>query len=441
MFERVKLFVKNIQAMAEGARRSILNPLNWNPTTQQSTVRKNNFQTYEEQLKQVLNMYHGKCDYGSSLTRSGIDIRSAFIAGEGISITGGSKKLTAEWINEFLKDTKLKGSKFQDAVTAVEQEGKGAFIIKKIGNSLEDQKIKIKFVKYSDVKYTIYKNEFDEPEKMTWEEDGVEQSLIAEDFQYINYNEFENDINDSAPPIFNVIQQIINYERALYDLRANNHLYGRTTPLIKGKDQQSTVAVVNLINSTNWEVGKALPINGDVTYLEPGVGALESVRGEMSLNIKLFASVLGVPVHWSGWTDLMSNRATADTLSELVETCTKSIRQKWIECIRELIQKAMRKSERFGGSEKDVTGFDVELPQITAEKIKELIDAWFILAEAGYVAKEILINKLPGIDPEQNRKALEKEKKETEKNKPDIVKEFEDSVNNDNKKQEVNENE
>jgi len=146
-------------------------------------------------------------------------------------------------------------------------------------------------------------------------------------------------------------------------------------------------------------------------------------------------------VHWAGWTDLMSNRSTADTLGELVETMTKEIRLKWIETYTSLIRKAMVKSEKFGGGSKDLDGFDVALPQITAEKIKELIDAWFVLTEAGYIAKETFINKLPGIDPEKNRKLLEKEKKEEEAERPERENAFnQNSINNQDDSQQSNNN-
>ena len=126
-------------------------------------------------------------------------------------------------------------------------------------------------------------------------------------------------------------------------------------------------------NKTNWTIGKGIALVGDVKYLTPGLEALESLRGEMSLNIKLVSAIMGVPVHWLGWTDLMSNRATAETLSELVETLTKEIRLKVIEFISEIIRKAMLKSREFGDLENDVDDYEIDLPQVTAEKIKELI--------------------------------------------------------------------
>lgn len=438
VLQEVERLSREIQA-TEGSR-STYDALNWSYGTRQRTIRKNNFQEYDEQVDELRKMYHAKTDYGVTLTRSTIDIRTSFIGGEGLSITGGSKKNTSDWIADFLKYNKLKGSKLIESIRLGELEGKCLAIIKKTGSTPEDRKIKVKFVKYSKVKYTVKTDDFDEPVSVSWEDENQNPVTVqAADFAYLNYTDYDGDINNSPPPAANVIDQLINYERALYDLRENNHTFGKITPIVKGEDQAATAAAIRVINDTNWKIGQSLGIQGTVDYLTPGTDALESLRGEMSLLIKLICAVLTVPVHWAGWTDLMSNRATADSLAELVETGTKEIRLKWIEFYTELIRKAMIKSEKFGDDPKDIDGYNVELPQITAEKIKELIDAWFILAEAGYVAKEIIINKLPGVDPEKNKKALAAQKKEEEKEKPKAALDFEKQVDNVDVKEKLNE--
>jgi len=425
LVKKIKRLFAKIQA-TEGQRFQT-DALNWNYQTQQNTIRKNGWKDYASQIQEIRKMYYGKTDYGNALGRPGIDIRVAFLCGEGLSITGGSKKSTAKWISDFLEYNFFGGSALTQAVKLGEMEGKCLAMIKKVGDSKTGVKIKIKLVSYTALNYTVETDAFGDPVKVTWTDPktGKEKSETAENFEYFNYAEYNDNINDSPPPIANVITQIVNYERALYDLRENNHLFGRITPVISDKDEVSLNQMANIINGTEWTIGQAILTTGNVRYLTPGTDALESLRGEMSLNLKLICAALGIPVHWMGWTDLMSNRATADTLSELVETLTKEARLKWIEFFTNLIRKAMIKSMQFGDDSKDLYGFKVELPQITAEKIKELIDAWFVLAEAGYVAKEVLINKLPGVDPEENKKALERERKEDEKNKPKAAVDFE----------------
>jgi len=436
-----KLFSKKIQAL-EGQRESI-DPLSPPRRTSQTTVRKNNFVDYKSQIDQINAMYSGRSDYGASLTRSVIDIRTAFIAGEGISFAGVDKA-TAKWISEFLEYNKLKGSRLIDAVKLCEKEGKCLFVIKKTGATLEEQKIKCKIVKYSKIEYTVEADGFGDYQKVSWEDSaGVKQSIKPEDFNYIHYDDYEDDVNESSPPVANVIQNIVNYDRSFYDLRENNHLYGRNTPVMKAKDSQSAQRMINWINKTDWKIGQALVTDGDAKYLTPGTDALESLRGEMSLNIKIITSTMGVPVHWAGWTDLMSNRATAETLSELIETMTKEIRLKWTETFTDLIKKAAAKSMVYGGSYKNTDDLEVTLPKISADKIIQLMESFFVLSESGYIAKESFLNMIPGIDLEKNKKLLDKQKKEEAKNKPKVIADFEDAVNgmSDEENQEEDENE
>ena len=81
------------------------------------------------------------------------------------------------------------------------------------------------------------------------------------------------------------------------------------------------------------------------------------------------------------------------------------------------------------GAVNDPDGFEVELPQLTAEKLKEIIDVWLVLNDAGKISDQTLLNKTPGVDPSEEKKLLEQERKEAEKNKPPEVKDFEDKLN------------
>ena len=47
----------------------------------------NAYQTYSSQVSETYRKYNGQADFGNQQTRIAIDLRTAFIAGEGISIS------------------------------------------------------------------------------------------------------------------------------------------------------------------------------------------------------------------------------------------------------------------------------------------------------------------------------------------------------------------
>jgi hypothetical protein len=111
----------------------------------------------------------------------------------------------------------------------------------------------------------------------------------------------------------------------------------------------------------------------------------------------------------------MSNRATAEELSNFIDTGTKKERLVWMEAIEEAIQKSMIIGVDSGieGAVNDPYGFEVDIPYINKEKLKEIVEVWLPLRESGHISEATLLNKMPGINPAQEiNNILEEEKKE-----------------------------
>jgi hypothetical protein len=429
LFRKKQNIPVNIQA-SEGDR-NVQDPLQTPVTTTTRTIRKNNFTTYDDIVSEIKRKYRCFADYGVSLLGAVIDMRAAFIGGEGISIVA-EKKDTQAFIDNLMEWNAIKDGAFIEWVGEGEKEGKDLIILKSVDDYDGVKKILYKHIPYVDTHYKVKPDDFNRPVKAAWQPDDSNPIVYQkEDFVYIWFGGNSGDINDSPPRTGRVLTQIENYERALYDLRENNHLFGFSTPVFETQDNQTAQWIIKKINEIAWKIGKAAAFPGKAKYLEPGGGALATLKGEMELNLKLISGNTGVPVHWLAWTDLMSNRATAETLSELLEVATKKERLKWIRGIKDLIRKSMIKGVDTGveGAVNDPDGFEVELPQLTAEKLKEIIDVWLVLNQAGKISDNTLLNKTPGVDMAEEKKFLEKERKEEEERKPPELKRFENQLN------------
>jgi hypothetical protein len=64
---------------------------------------------------------------------------------------------------------------------------------------------------------------------------------------------------------------------------------------------------------------------GKLSLLVPEVGAMENLKSEMLINAKAISAVTGIPIHWLGHVDAMSNRSTADSLYETINNAVDEI--------------------------------------------------------------------------------------------------------------------
>ena len=391
---------KKIQA-TEG-QGTTLDPLTPPVNSVSRTVRKNNFQGYDTQIDQIDVMYRAECDYGAELLRTIIDTRVAFICGEGLSINSENEK-TSNFIKKIMTDNDL-NSKFMDWVENTEKEGKELILI-----TLDGLKnIKYKTVSYYEKKYIVKSNIYSEAESISI----GDKVVFSDNEQFVYVWLYGTDINKPLPRSANILTQIENFSRALYDLREVNHLYGKPTPVFTCNTLDEARTIISKINAQKWKIGDAIVTVGDFKFVVPNREASESLKGEMALNIKVISALTGIPVHWLGWTDLMSNRSTAEEMGEMIEVATKKERLKWIEAIKELVIKSMVIAVDNGveGAIYDPEGFEVAIPHISEQKLKEIIEVWLPLRDSGHISEQTFLNIVPNVNPMRERELIEQEK-------------------------------
>ena len=402
-----------------------------------SKIRKNNFGTYSKQVNTIKENYLARSAYGVTLTRAVIDYRAAFICGGGISVKADSPA-AQKWVDNFLDVNKLSSIRLIQIVELLEKEGKALIIIKRDGVG-DESNIRIRIQPWTEIEYHVDVDEYRDPisvEIFENKKDIKNKKYAGNNFVYINIGGCVEDIDITPPPIANVLTEIENYERALFDLRASNHVFGTNRMAIETKTREDANYIQAKLNEAAWDPEKSYTMPAKAYYLSPPAGGIESVRGEMALNVKIISANTGLPVHWIGWTDLMSNRATAETLDELIKFVTKKQRTAIAEGYDELIQKAAAIARAFGETIPEFEA-DIELPNITSADLAALNDIYLPLKMEGAISMQTLRGLIPGIDPAEEEKQIEKEEKE----KPDkVVKGFNQFVDNDNNNEGVIQN-
>ncbi len=379
----------------------------------------NAFTTYDSQVRATYAKYNSRESFGNQQTRTVVDLRTAFIAGEGVSVVA-EKEQTKQWIKDFLFRNRLNGSSFINAVKGSEMAGQALFILEPA--LWRDDTL---FTKASRLPYSIKKaykpvymdNDIrDEVRDILIRKDGVWVSAGLENFIYVRTG--GDDTNEDGPTtkVGVVLTDIENYDRAIKDIRRLNHVVARVTPVFQTKSDTATASITKLLNGGKWKIGDAYIGEAEFSYEVPETGAHENLIMELTSTIKTISGTTGVPVHWFGYVDLMSNRSTAETLYEMIKNQTIDERTQWEFALYDMIIKAQELFIDSGGQGLSLDyNFQVKLPLIDFGKFLERVRAYSLAYADTAISLADYRNAIPGIDPSETERAVEKEKEEQDR--------------------------
>lgn len=378
----------------------------------------NAYTTYNSQVMETYRKYNGFASFGSQQLRSAVDLRTAFIAGEGISISAKDEQ-TALWIEDFIEKNKLNGPNFINAVKGSEMVGQSLLLLKMAewqGESL--------YVKVMRVPYKIkmpYRPVYSDP----LFNDEVIDIMIRKDnywvsagFQNFVYVRTGGDDGNSEGPVTKVgivLTDFENYDRAIKDIRRNNHIFARITPHFKVETENEAAGLRKTLAGLKWKIGDAFIGSAGFEYVTPGTSAHENLIAELVATIKTISAVTGVPVHWLGFVDLMSNRATAETLYEFIKNATINERSEWENAIHSTIVKSQELYINNGGTElaKLDRDFQVKLPLIDFGNFLERIRGLGLAFADEAISMDDYRNAIPGINPMKTERAVEAEREKS----------------------------
>lgn len=377
----------------------------------------NAYNTYDSQVTETYRKYNGLASFGGQQVRAVVDLRTAFVAGEGISISCEDER-SAKWIESFLNRNLLQGPNFMNAVKGSELCGQVLFVLNK-GAWLDDS-LYIKAIRFP---YNIKK-----PFKPVYKDNRLKDEVLdimvkgemgweSASFRNFIYIRTGGDDGSTEGPVTKtgtVLTDMENYDRAIKDMRRNNHIFARITPTWETESPSETKSLRDQLNEIKWKIGDAFIGKAKFDYKTPKSGAHDNLAIELASTIKTISAVTGVPVHWLGYVDLMSNRSTADSLYELIKNATILERQIWESSLYVLIVKAQELYIDSGGEELSKINYDfqVRLPLIDFNEFLNRVKGLQIAYMDGAISMDDYRNALPGIDPLKTKRALEREEEE-----------------------------
>lgn len=388
----------------------------------------NPYETYGLMVRALSKKYSGAADWGNQITKNIIDVRAAFTIGQGIKPVMKDKTKTREmdFIKQFIEFNNLDEEKPQDWAKEAEIEGK--FLCRLFVNQ-DKRQIEARYIPWTAHEYKI-ETEQDDYEKYTKASYRVNKTgdtieLEPAQFIYKKFGGRTHKVNETPPKTGLILRQIEDLDKALWDWRKINHLFSAPTPYFKCETAEQAKKLNDLLKEINWKIGKLLVTTATYSLAGFSGQGTDSLEKEIVTLAKIISGATGVPVHFLGLPDLMSNRAVADNLMELLYASTSKERHIWIGAYEEIFQKVltMATEELNGGY--DPMAIGAEIPFVTTQKMTELVEVWLPIYSSGAIGLDFFLSKIPGLDIEEEKKKgeqsplleklKEKEKKEKEK--------------------------
>ena len=428
--EKLETQVKKLQALVKNDLLSL--------TSAQATYKGNKYTSYSSAVEEINNKYVGTADWGVLQTGSIVDLRAAFIIGEGIEVVPVTEGAEAEieWVKRFLEHNDLDQEMVQEFAKEAEIEGKIALKLAPDMVKIDDEEVNtitVRFISWTDKKYKVETDpqDYTKYTKLTWKPKNKDKNETLNEGEFV-YKKFGGRIskpNEAAPKIMKCLTQVENLDKALRDWREIDRLFASPIPHIEVENAEVAKKVKAEIAKVNWKIKKMFVHTGKLAFASPDIQGIDSLEREITTLAKMISGTTGIPVHFLGFPDLMSNRSTSENLMELVSGSTLKERETWIGAYDEVIAKGMEMTNMLvnQGMSKDrrldPKKVKVTIPIITKEHYEHIEKIYLPAAIAGKISDEAFQEKLPGFDmeAEQKRKA-EKEKSEFER----VMKENED---------------
>lgn len=386
----------------------------------------NPYPTYDAQVAALSEKYQGCAKWGNMLTQNIVDVRACFIMGQGVRPAireGHEGQAELEFINSFLRYNNIDRETAGKWATEAEIEGKWLVsLTPKTLDALEqdskgpnaDKMVQTTFICYSDHDYKVNTkpDDYTEIVDVTYKvaKTGAEVKLLPPDFVYARFGGRLTRINETPPKLGKVLPQIENLDRALWDWRRTNELFASPTPHFKCATEEEVQQVTSQLTKADWKIGKAIATTAEFELKGMSDTGAQSLEKEMTLLVKMISGASSVPVHFLGLPDLLSNRSTADNLTELVTIGTNDERQTWTGAYDELFSKVLALANKAFGTNFDVNAITAVLPQVSSQKMKELVEVWLPLYVAGTLTLKTFLGKVPDVDVDTEAEGIQEEK-------------------------------
>jgi hypothetical protein len=387
--------------------------------------RENPYRTKEAQVAEILKKYHGMASFGNQILPRIVNLRVAFSIPNRLLIkpTEGAEdasKTATESAQDFLKAfmslNGLDASLPRDL--ARESEFSGEVLVRLVWDK-EEKLPRLFYYPWTDTGYKIEPKEMFSPTselKAKYQYEGKEVNLQNREFSFIAFND-ELIKYVGYPTAGGVLKDIENIDKDVRDWRKLNHLFAHPTPHFKCETPDQAKQINAMISNTGWKVGTAIATNAE--FMLKGATGAESnlLMLAIQTNIKIVSAHTGIGVHFLGFANVMSNRATADSMGEPTEVVLHSEISSWKKFYKDMFNKAIEMRNEHLNRPIQTGLVEPRLVPLTDRQWRHIKEIYMDGAKEHLLSLRTLLDNIPGIDVDAELKRLEEEDAKREEKK------------------------
>lgn len=390
--------------------------------TQESGARTGNaYKTYSAQVTELRKKAALKADWGSAQMANILRFRSYFTMGAGVkAIADPEHKRELEYVQAFMEANRLDQDVPLHWTREAAEEGKFCALLswdKSKGEAAAaGGQVKARALPWIRHNYKVETppDDYLTYDKLIYQPDKThkKKTVKAPGFVYAKFGGRVDEVNETPPMLASVLGYLEALDKALWDWREINHLFGAPTPVATFEDPGKASDFRAKAKEANWKIGKLLTLcKGLFTLVGPPMEGVESIEKEIMMLAKLISGVSGIPIQFLGLPDVLSNRATADNLIQGILASVNEDRGIWKAFFTELFRKVLAKATANGQGGYEEGAVKAELPELSQERMRELIAVWLPLSQAEIISNEAVLERVPGLDVDKEKKRLEDDEK------------------------------
>jgi len=378
----------------------------------------NPYKTAESQVQEIIDKFNGESDFGCELVQRIINLLAAFTLPNGLdlivdeSFKGKTKSDTGQperdYLAKWLDDNNLNEGGTLKLAQEANMQGQVALTFewkKAAKGSTDEGRVICTYQNWVDTSFVIEpvaaSNLFG-PYKMTYIPEGKDERKVLPDNKFVWLAVNSRFGKTEGRPRIGGILHILEYlSMELADWRKSNELFGHPTPCFECKDAAEVLQVKNYIKDTNWRVGQAIATTSKLDLKVP-TGAAAASKELITCLIQIISSTTGISPHFLGFPNLMSNRATAESMGEPMEIVSKSEMALWSAFYDAMFDKVIRMRNANVDNNRQLREGVVKakLLPLSDRQWKQIKEVWLPLLKESAISLQTFLSKLPNIDDE-----------------------------------------
>ena len=378
----------------------------------------NSYITHADQTNEIVNKYKGIALYGITLVKRLVNVAAALQVPNGIELDGDDKLPEYMYLKTFLDISQL--NQGVAIKLAKEAQFEGQVLLELVWDDT-DNMVKIIHTMWRNAPYQITPiglSNLTGPYKAEWKEDDkVVRTLSGDQMAFVAFNATRNEDYEIEgwPTIGNLLMRLDTISRDLNDWRATNKLFAHPTPVFQCETQAEVNDLTDKLKSSGWTVGTAIALRGKFVLVASGSYYL-TFRNAIETNVKLVSGGSGVSIAWLGFADVMSNRATADSLGEPLEIVSAADISTWNSFYEEIFDSVIAiRNENLDSQQKLKPGIiKPKLKPMSDRQWAKLKDLFMPAAKDGLITRQSFLEQIPNFDLEAELKRIVDEVNEDE---------------------------